>query len=200
MSIMSSVKRTYNEAFAEEQKQQKSNKKSVKCQFCNDTFKGQKNLSLHQRRSKQCLKIQYQQKVDNYDEEFDASSWCQSSSSSSPSSEVEEQEVFDAVNYSRHIEARYSKLESLKKCPFTFKYRAGKISMPSECMKFCHLLIPGPVQSSGKQVCYQRIIDEQNVGLFAMWCYDHKRRDLFYDRTGLSLDIAYKKLGLDKVK
>lgn len=73
--------------------------------------------------------------------------------------------------------------------PFTIKYTSYPLSY--ECKTFCKLYIPGPILSSGKQQCYERVIDKENIHLFALWCHDNKEPNLFKAKVGLDLDTVY---------
>jgi hypothetical protein len=78
-----------------------------------------------------------------------------------------------------------------KELPFPVIYRSGTMDMPPEAKRFCKLLIPGRVISGGRQLCHQRIIDKTNVALFALWCHDNKRPDLFANKLDLKLNDVY---------
>ena len=76
--------------------------------------------------------------------------------------------------------------------PFTIKYTNSYIS--PECKRFCNLLIPGPIIPCGryaKQQCDERVIDKENIQLFALWCHDNKKPEIFESKVGLDLDTVY---------
>jgi histone H3/H4 len=79
----------------------------------------------------------------------------------------------------------------LKMFPFTIKYT--NVPIPSECKRFCGLLIPGAVIPGGnKQLCHERVIDNDNIELFTIWCYDNNQASLYKNKVGLDLDTVYK--------
>ena len=78
----------------------------------------------------------------------------------------------------------------MKTFPFTIKYNNtnGDI-IPPEAKRYCNLLIPGKVISGGRQLCYQRIIDKENIHLFAKWCYINNKKELFKAKVNLDCNI-----------
>ena len=75
--------------------------------------------------------------------------------------------------------------------PFIFKYQNNSIEIPADCKRYCHLLIPGKVISGGRQLCYQRVIDNENLHLFAKWCNDNNMPSLFKAKTTLCLEDVH---------
>ena len=73
--------------------------------------------------------------------------------------------------------------------PFTIKYTSYPLSY--ECKSFCKLYISGPIIPCGKQQCYERVIDKENIHLFALWCHDNKKPEIFKAKVGLDLDTVY---------
>ena len=80
--------------------------------------------------------------------------------------------------------------EEHKEFPFTIKYTSS-YRIPAQAKYHCGLLIPGPVVAGGRQLQHERVIDKDNIKLFAEWCKAQKESAMFKKKVGLDLAKVY---------